>query len=168
MCPNTTEITNVKDPTLIQSVATRNYVDSKIGSASYQLVSTAGGGITFSSSNNIIAILNGTLTHAVVFPAAASLQIGARIVLNNTSTQDCIVESTTAQTTISPGEVQGYVLISPAQSNYIANLFIIEQTILSRGTQLLYQQLLLRKTTTRVLLMVSYNDKLMLVYTKAH
>jgi hypothetical protein len=29
---NATEITNVKDPSLIQSVATNNYVDSKVSS----------------------------------------------------------------------------------------------------------------------------------------
>lgn len=78
--PNATEITYVKDPSLIRNVTPKNYVDSEATSstaASYQLITNSSESTTLTSISNILAILTGTLAHTIVFPAAVSLPVGS-------------------------------------------------------------------------------------------
>ena len=86
-------------PTPINSldIANKDYVDSKIGrpSTSYQSITTSSGSTTLTASNDIVAYLFGSQSHTVVFPAASSLSIGARIVVMNRSSVACTINDTT-------------------------------------------------------------------------
>ena len=109
---NSNIISNLVDPINTTDAATKNYVDAKIGkpTTSYQSITTSEGTTTLTASNDIVVLLYGSQSHTVVFPAASSLSIGARIVVMNRSPVACTINDTTQVYTINADEVMNFVL----------------------------------------------------------